>query len=186
MLSANLCPFDPGYCCPPAFLCITLLDMKGSPKVIEELNKALREELTAINQYFLHAEMCENWHYKRLSEYVKKQSIGEMKHAEVLLERILFLDGTPTMKPLDLTIGKDVQEMLQSDLDLELSAVKQYNAAIQIAVAEGDNGSRDLLVGLLKDEEEHVDWLEAQMHQIKELGYQRYLTMQMGQDEEKD
>jgi bacterioferritin len=155
--------------------------MKGSPKVIEELNKALREELTAINQYFLHAEMCENWGYDRLSEYVKKQSIGEMKHAEALMERILFLDGTPSMKPLELTIGKNVREMLQSDLDLELSAVKAYNAAIQIAVAEKDNGSRDLLVVLLKDEEDHVDWLEAQMHQIKELGYERYLTMQMGE-----
>jgi len=160
--------------------------MKGSPKVIEELNKALREELRAINQYFLHAEMSENWGYERLSEYIKKQSIGEMKHAEALMERILFLDGTPTMKPLDLTIGKNIQEMLQSDLDLELSAVGQYNAAIQIAVAEKDNGSRDLFVALLKDEEEHVDWLEAQMHQIKELGYERYLTMQMGEDEEKD
>jgi len=160
--------------------------MKGSPKVIQELNKALREELTAINQYFLHAEMSENWGYERLSEYIKKQSIGEMKHAEALMERILFLDGTPTMKPMELTIGKNVQEMLQSDLDLELSAVEQYNTAIQVAVAEKDNGSRDLFVELLKDEEEHVDWLEAQIHQIKELGYERYLTMQMGEEEEKD
>jgi len=158
--------------------------MKGSHKVIEELNKALREELTAITQYFLHAEMSENWGYERLSEYIKKQSIGEMKHAEALIERILFLDGTPTMKPLDLTVGKNLQEMLQSDLDLELSAVEQYNAAIQIAVAEKDNGSRDLFVALLKDEEDHVDWLEAQMHQISELGYERYLTMQMGEQEE--
>ena len=158
--------------------------MKGSAKVIAELNKALREELTAINQYFLHAEMCENWGYDRLSEYIKKQSIGEMNHAEALIERILFLDGTPSMQPLELTVGKNVQEMIQSDLDLELSAVKAYNAAIQIAVAEKDNGSRDLLVVLLKDEEDHVDWLEAQMHQIKELGYERYLTMQMGEFEE--
>jgi bacterioferritin len=111
--------------------------MKGSPKVIEELNKALREELTAINQYFLHAEMCENWGYERLSEYIKLQSIGEMKHAEALMERILFLDGSPTMKPLELTVGKNVQEMLQSDLDLEIGAVADYNAAIQVAVAEG-------------------------------------------------
>jgi len=160
--------------------------MKGSPKVIEELNKALREELTAINQYFLHAEMCENWGYERLSDFIKKQSIGEMKHAEVLIERILFLDGSPSMKPLELGVGKNVQEMLQGDLDLELSAVKQYNAAIQIAVEEKDNGSRDLLVTLLKDEEGHVDWLEAQVHQIKELGYERYLTMQMGEQEEED
>jgi bacterioferritin len=158
--------------------------MGGSSKVIEELNKALREELTAINQYFLHAEMCENWGYEKLSEYIKKQSIGEMKHAETLMERILFLDGSPTMKPLELTVGKDVREMLQSDLTLELSAVKDYNAAIQVAVAEKDNGSRDMFVTLLKDEEDHVDWLEAQMHMIKELGYERYLTMQMGEHEE--
>jgi len=157
--------------------------MKGSSKVLEELNKALREELTAINQYFLHAEMSENWGYERLSEYIKKQSIGEMKHAEALIERILFLDGTPTMRPLDLTIGTNVQEMLQSDLDLELSAVQQYNTAIQVAVTEKDNGSRDLFVDLLKDEEDHVDWLEAQLHQIRELGYERYLTMQMGEEE---
>jgi bacterioferritin len=160
--------------------------MKGSPKVIEQLNKALREELTAINQYFLHAEMCENWGYERLSEYIKMQSIGEMKHAESLMERILFLDGSPSMKPLELTVGKNVQEMLQSDLDLEVGAVRDYNVAIQIAVAEKDNGSRDLFVQLLKDEESHVDWLEAQMHQIKELGYERYLTMQMGENEEEE
>jgi bacterioferritin len=160
--------------------------MKGSPQVLEELNKALREELTAINQYFLHAEMCENWGYERLSEYIKMQSIGEMKHAEALMERILFLDGSPTMKPLELTVGRNVQEMLQSDLDLELGAVKDYNAAIQVAVAEKDNGSRDLFVQLLKDEESHVDWLEAQVHQIKELGYERYLTMQMGENEEEE
>ena len=157
--------------------------MKGSPKVLDELNKALREELTAINQYFLHAEMCENWGYGKLSGYIKKQSIGEMKHAEALLERILFLDGVPNMHPLELSVGKDVKEMLQSDLSLELSAVKQYNAAIQVAVEQKDNGSRDLLVALLKDEESHVDWLEAQVHLIKELGYERYLTMQMGVSE---
>jgi bacterioferritin len=160
--------------------------MKGSQKVIAELNKALREELTAINQYFLHAEMCENWGYEKLSEYIKKQSIGEMKHAEVLIERILFLDGVPSMEPMKLTVGANVKEMIQSDLELELSAVKEYNAAVQVAVAEKDNGSRDLLVALLKDEEDHVDWLEAQMHQIKELGYERYLSMQMGENEEEE
>jgi bacterioferritin len=160
--------------------------MKGSAKVIEQLNKALREELTAINQYFLHAEMCENWGYERLSEYIKMQSIGEMKHAEALMERILFLDGSPSMNPLELTVGKNVQEMLQSDLDLEVGAVRDYNVAIQIAVEEKDNGSRDLFVQLLKDEESHVDWLEAQAHQIKELGYERYLTMQMGENEEEE
>jgi len=152
--------------------------MKGNPKVIKELNDALREELTAINQYFLHAEMCENWGYKKLSDYIKKQSIDEMKHAEVLIERVLFLDGTPTMEPLKLSVGTSVRLMIENDLNLELSAVKQYNAAVQIATQEKDNGSRDLLVRLLKDEEEHVDWLEAQLHQIKEVGYERYLSMQ--------
>jgi bacterioferritin len=159
--------------------------MKGNPKVLSELNKALREELTAINQYFLHAEMCENWGYHKLAEYIKKQSIGEMKHAEVLMERILFLDGTPSMMPLELKVGGTVKAMIESDLALEVSAVKQYNDAVAIAMKEGDNGSRDLLVQLLKDEEDHVDFLEAQMHQIKELGYERYLTMQMGDQEEK-
>jgi len=159
--------------------------MKGNPKVIKELNDALREELTAINQYFLHAEMCENWGYNKLAGYIKKQSIGEMKHAEVLIERILFLDGTPSMEPLKLTVGGNVQHMIESDLELELGAVKQYNAAVQIATQEKDNGSRDLLVKLLKDEEDHVDWLEAQLHQIKEVGYERYLSLQAGSSEEK-
>lgn len=158
--------------------------MKGNQKVLAELGKALREELTAINQYFLHAEMCENWGYKRLSEFIKKQSIGEMKHAESLMERILFLDGIPSMDPMSLTIGKNVKQMLEADLQLELSAVKQYNDAIATATAEKDNGSRNLLVELLKDEEEHVDWLEAQLHQIEELGYERYLSLQMGEMEE--
>lgn len=158
--------------------------MKGNPKVLAELNKALKEELTAINQYFLHAEMCENWGYKKLSSFIKKQSIGEMKHAEVLMERILFLDGTPSMQPLDVKIGGTVKAMIENDLALEVAAVKQYNDAVAIATKEGDNGSRDLLVTLLKDEEEHVDFLEAQQHMIKELGYERYLTMQMGENKE--
>jgi bacterioferritin len=154
--------------------------MKGNPKVVKELNSALREELTAINQYFLHAEMCENWGYKKLADYIKKQSIDEMKHAEELIERVLFLDGTPSMQPLQLNIGGTVRQMIESDLALEVSAVKQYNAAVQLATQEKDNGSRDLLVKLLKDEEDHVDWLEAQLHQIKEMGYERYLSMQTG------
>ena len=158
--------------------------MKGNPKVIAELNKALREELTAINQYFLHAEMCENWGYHKLSEFIKKQSIGEMKHAEVLMERILFLDGSPSMQPLELTVGGTVKEKIENDLKLEIGAVKQYNDAVAIATKEGDNGSRDLFVTLLKDEEGHVDFLEAQVHLIKELGYERYLTQQMGEHEE--
>jgi bacterioferritin len=157
--------------------------MKGNPKVLEQLNRTLREELTAINQYFLHAEMCENWGYEKLSRYIKKQSIDEMKHAESIMERILFLDGTPSMEPLTLTVGASVKDMIKSDLALEVGAVAMYNEAIKIATENMDNGSRDLFVKLLKDEEEHVDWLEAQEHLIKELGYERYLTMQMNEDE---
>lgn len=156
--------------------------MKGKPKVIEQLNRALREELTAINQYFVHAEMCENWGYDRLAKYIKKQSIDEMKHAEKLMERILFLDGTPSMEPLALSIGKNVKAMIQADLKLEVEAVAMYNEAVRIAMDEKDNGSRDLFVTLLKDEEDHVDWLEAQLHQIEELGYERYLTTQTSQE----
>jgi bacterioferritin len=159
--------------------------MKGNPKVVKELNNALREELTAINQYFLHAEMCENWGYNKLADYIKKQSIDEMKHAEVLIERVLFLEGTPSMEPLQLNIGGTVRQMIESDLALEVSAVKQYNAAVQLATQEKDNGSRDLLVKLLKDEEDHVDWLEAQIHQIKEMGYELYLSKQTNGSEEK-
>jgi len=158
--------------------------MKGRSKVIAELNKALREELTAINQYFLHAEMCENWGYNKLSAYIKKQSIDEMKHAEKLIERILFLDGSPSMEPLKLTVGSSVRQVIESDLNLELAAVSQYNDAVHIATEQQDNGTRDLFVVLLKDEEMHVDWLEAQLHQINELGYERYLSMQMGSFQE--
>jgi bacterioferritin len=107
-----------------------------------------------------------------------------MKHAEVLIERILFLDGSPSMEPLKLSVGTSVRQALENDLQLELSAVKQYNLAVQIATEQKDNGSRDLLVALLKDEESHVDWLEAQVHQIKELGYERYLSLQMGEFKE--
>ena len=156
--------------------------MKGNPKVIASLNEALKEELTAINQYFLHAEMCENWHYEKLGSYIKKQSIDEMKHAEMLIERILFLDGTPTMTELmQLTVGKNVREQLQSDLKLEIDAVAFYNDAIRLAQEAGDNASRELFERLLKDEEAHVDWLEAQMHQIEEMGYERYLGQQVAE-----
>jgi bacterioferritin len=157
--------------------------MKGNPKVIAALNEALKEELTAINQYFLHAEMCENWHYTRLGEYIKKQSIDEMKHAEVLIERILFLDATPNMtETMKLSIGQSVREQLQSDLNLEINAVAMYNRAVETSREAGDNASRELFERLLKDEEAHVDWLDAQMHQINELGYERYLTQQIKDD----
>ena len=154
--------------------------MQGNPKVIAELNAALKEELTAINQYFLHAEMCENWKYDKLGSFIKKQSIDEMKHAEALIERILFLDGAPNLTELlHITVGANVKEQIVSDLKLEINAVAAYNKSIQIARDEGDNASRELFERLLKDEESHVDWLEAQLHQIKEIGYERYLSQQI-------
>jgi bacterioferritin len=158
--------------------------MKGSQKVVDMLNEALKEELTAISQYFLHSEMCENWHYHKLGSYIKKQSIDEMKHAEELIERILFLDGIPNMTELmHLTVGKNVRAQLESDLQLEIAAVAMYNRAAELARAESDNASRELFERLLKDEEEHVDWLEAQMHQIEEMGYERYLSQQISEGE---
>jgi bacterioferritin len=154
--------------------------MEGNPKVIAALNEALKEELSAISQYFLHAEMCENWHYVKLGEFIRKQSIDEMKHAESLIERILFLDGIPNMTELlHLNVGQTVRDQLQSDLKLEVNAVAMYNRLVAVARDEGDNMSRQLFERLLKDEEEHVDWLEAQIHQIQEIGYERYLSQQI-------
>jgi bacterioferritin len=154
--------------------------MQGSPKVVAALNEALKEELTAINQYFLHGEMCENWHYSKLADHIKKESIDEMRHAEALIERILFLDGIPIMtEAMQLTIGSNVQAQLESDLKLEINAVAMYNRFVQLARDEADNASRELFERLLRDEEAHVDWLEAQIHQIRELGYERYLSQQI-------
>ena len=156
--------------------------MRGNPQVIDQLNLALREELTAINQYFLHAEMCENWGYHKLGNYIKKQSIDEMKHAEQIIERLLFLDATPKMEYLDLTVGNSVRAQLESDHKLEVNAVTMYNKAVQVSRDAGDDTSRELFSKLLKDEEEHVDWIEAQLHQIKEMGYERYLSIQTDKD----
>ncbi len=154
--------------------------MQGNPKVIARLQLALKEELTAINQYFLHAEMCENWKYEKLGKFIKKQSIDEMKHAEELIERILFLDGAPSLTELmTLNIGANVKAQLENDLKLEIGAVAMYNESVKIARDEGDNASRELFERLLKDEEQHVDWLEAQVHQIHEMGYERYLSQQV-------
>lgn len=155
--------------------------MQGNPKVVALLNAALKEELTAISQYFLHAEMCENWKYEKLGNYIKKQSIDEMKHAEMLIERILFLDATPNLTELlQISIGQNVKEQIESDLKLELNAVASYNSAVQVARDEGDNASSELFERLLKNEEEHVDWLEAQLHLMQEIGYERYLSQQIG------
>jgi bacterioferritin len=154
--------------------------MKGKPEVIEILSKMLKEELGALNQYMMHAEMQSNWGYKRLSAETKKQSIGEMKHAEALMERILFLEGMPNLAELPkLNIGKDVKQQLSNDLALEKGAVSEYNAAVAAARKAGDNVSADLLDKLLQDEEQHVDHLETQLSLIEQLGYENYLAQQM-------
>jgi bacterioferritin len=160
--------------------------MKGKPEVIDELSKALAEELAAINQYILHAEMQENWGYEKLSKLTKMQSIGEMKHAEAIIERILFLEGMPKMDVMEkITIGKDVRQQLQNDLKLEIGAVASYNKAIEACRKAGDNATADFMKDLLKDEEEHVDFLEQQLGLIEQLGYENYLVEQMGEEEEK-
>jgi bacterioferritin len=154
--------------------------MKGKVEVVEALQKALSEELQAISQYFLHGEMLSNWGYKRLYAEIKKQAIGEMKHAETLIERILFLEGLPELNNFPkLKIGKTVEQQLQNDLNLEKGAVADYNEYIVVARKAGDNASADLFEALLKDEEEHVDFLEAQLALIKEIGLQNYLAQQM-------
>jgi bacterioferritin len=152
--------------------------MKGNAKVVEQLNRALAEELTAINQYFLHSEICENWGYERLHESIRKESIDEMKHAEKIIERLLFLDAQPIMVPFgQLRIGATVEEMLANDLSLETEAVGMYNEAISICAEVGDHGTRDLLLGILKDEEVHLDWIETQISMIKGMGLANYLSL---------
>ena len=158
--------------------------MKGYAKVIAVLNQVLKAELTAINQYFLHAEMCENWGYEKLAKHTRKESIEEMQHAEKLMERILLLDGTPNMSDyFKINIGQNVKAQLQNDLQVEFDAVKRLNAGVETCVNAGDNGSRDLLEVILTDEEEHIDWLEGQLHAIGEMGIENYLAQQLHEDE---
>jgi bacterioferritin len=154
--------------------------MRGNDKVISNLNEVLKAELTAINQYFLHSKMCENWGYLKLADYNRKESIDEMKHADVLINRILFLDGTPNMTDMfPIKVGRNVKEQLENDLKLELDAIPRLNAAIRQATEVGDNASRELFEEILVDEEHHVDWLEAQLHMIQEIGFDNYLAQQM-------
>jgi bacterioferritin len=154
--------------------------MKGNEKLLAELNARLSEELGAISQYFVHAEMCENWGYDALASAIKQRSIQEMKHAEKLIERILFLDGKPVMTKLGpITIGKQVEEMHKKDWNAEADAVKKYNDTIKLAAEVGDNNTKALLEAILKDEEEHVDWLEEQQDQIEQVGIQLYLSRQV-------
>lgn len=153
--------------------------MKGNAQIIDRLNARLAEELTAINQYMVHAEMCANWGYKKLHEAVEKRAITEMKHAEKLIERILFLEGTPIVsKLLTIHIGGDVGTQFRNDLQAELDAVRAYNEDIQFAAQSGDYGTEQLLKSILEDEESHVDWLETQLEQIQQLGLQIYLAEQ--------
>ena len=155
--------------------------MKGNDRVIERLNDLLAEELTAINQYMVQSEMCANWGYEKLHKAIEKRAIQEMKHAEKLIGRILFLEGSPTVSKLNrIDIGGDVETQHKNGWKAEEGAVRAYNEAIRLATEVGDNGSRELLESILKDEEEHIDWIEAQLDQIKQMGIQNYLVEQVG------
>jgi bacterioferritin len=154
--------------------------MKGNEEVIAVLQDVLCAELTAINQYFVHARMCENWGYKKLAAYIRKESIEEMHHAQEIIDRILYFDGAPNMqKYMRINVGKTVPEQFQFDLEVEYQAVPRLNRGIEVAREKGDNGTRALLEHILRDEEEHVDWLEAQLGLIKEMGAENYLAQQM-------
>jgi bacterioferritin len=154
--------------------------MKGNPSVVKVLNEVLSAELTGINQYFIHAMMCANWRYKRLADRARAESIEEMKHAQEVIERILYLDGRPNMeKYLDIKVGTSVPEQHKYDLALEREAVARLNKGVELCRAADDNGSRALLEKILRDEEEHVDWLEAQLQQIKDVGLPNYLAQQV-------
>lgn len=153
---------------------------KRDKEVIAVLNAVLCQELTAINQYFLHSEMCENWGYERLHKVMRGHSIGEMKHAEEVMARILYLEGIPNVQKLGkINIGETVLEQLQSDLALELEALPVLNDGVQLCRDRGDNGTRALLERILESEEEHVDWLEAQLDQVDQVGIKNYLAAQI-------
>jgi bacterioferritin len=162
--------------------------MRGNDKVLKQLAEALKAELTAINQYFLHSKMCDNWGYHRLGAYYRQESIDEMVHAEKLMDRIIFLEGTPNMSDIGkINVGRNVKAQYESDLALEMNAVKQLNEAIEISTEAGDNTSRALFEEILKDEEHHVDYLEGQLHAIQEMGIENYLSQQLHKgEEEKD
>jgi bacterioferritin len=154
--------------------------MKGNAKILTSLNALLADELTAISQYMVHSEMCANWGYDRLHKTTEQRAIGEMKHAEKLIGRILFLEGTPDVSKLnELHIGAEVAAQLNNDDAAEDRAIKMYNASIRQAAELGDNGTRELLQSILKDEEAHIDRLEAQIEQIKQMGIQIYLAEQL-------
>lgn len=153
-------------------------------RVIEVLNDALTAELTAVNQYFVHAEMCQNWGYERLYHRIRKEAIDEMKHAESLIERILYLGGVPNVQRLSkITIGETVPEQLSLDYAVEREAVLRLNAGLEVCREAGDNGSRIILEQILHDEEEHIDWIEAQLELLEQVGEANYLAQQIRGDE---
>lgn len=159
--------------------------MKGDPKVIDVLNQGLTIELTAINQYFCQAKMCKNWGYHKLAAKHYVESIGEMKHAEKLIDRILFLEGVPEIARYDvIRVGADVKSQLENDLALETRGVQAYNAAIELCRSLNDSGSRELLAGILVESEEHVDWLETQLSVINDIGIGLFLQDQIGESAE--
>ena len=151
--------------------------MKGDAEILKILQEVLSAELTAINQYFIHARILRNWHYMRLADHTEKESIGEMKHAQEAMDRILYFDGIPNMqKYMKINVGKTVPEMMKVDLDLEHDAVRRLNHGIALATQKGDNGTRALFEKILVSEEEHIDWLEGQIQQIKDMGIENYLA----------
>lgn len=157
--------------------------MKGSQKVIDVMNAGLTIELTAINQYFIQSKMCKDWGFNKLAAHHYEESIEEMKHAELLIDRILFLEGTPEIARYDvIRVGKDIKKQLEDALALEVNAVNTYNDAIPVAVSEKDVGSKEIMERLLVESEESVDWLETQLHVIGQVGMENYLAMQMGED----
>jgi bacterioferritin len=154
--------------------------MRGDPDVIAALNDVLTAELTAINQYFVHAKMCENWGYQKLAHHKRDESIGEMKDADRIIDRVLYLEGIPNMQRLNpIRVGEDAVEQHRVDLELEKEAVARLNGAIELARARGDNGTREILEDILKGEEESVNWLEAQLYIVNEIGKERYLAEQI-------
>lgn len=155
--------------------------MQANPEILELLNEVLTAELTAVNQYFVHAKMCGDWGYGRLEDHVRAESIDEMRHAERLVERILYLDGVPNLQRLlPLRVGETVAEQFRNDLELEYAAVERLNRGIAAAVAAGDNGTRVLLEEILTSEEEHIDWLETQLEAMRQVGEAAYLAEQLG------
>ncbi len=154
--------------------------MKGDPKIVKLLNDVLRKELTGINQYFVHAKMCQNWGYEVLYHAIWEESLGEMKHADQVVERILFLDGMPNVGGYDkIMIGSNVKQQLENDLGLEQAALEVLRPGIKACLEAGDDASRELLEHIVVDEEHHIDWIEAQLHKIEEVGYQNYLAQQI-------